>query len=410
MSVDLENKTGDQIQITGSHSGSAFISLTNTASTAVAISGTELKLVDYADGAEIAPDASFALTDGTYEEGDYIYTLAHGSDASADDKDYYLRSTGKPTSGANNAGSIPNLNGAGVGVALNSLQKRLGDLRGLGSNAERHGIWARSYYKNMTVKAHEDVKMDVSGLEAGWDFKLSGYDYSGYDGNYANKGLYLGLMAASLDISADGKGDGDGILGGMYATYIAEDGWFADFTLRGGRSEIDVITHTNMGTRISISPKRDFIAASVETGYTYDLRNKGEGLKIEPKAELQYMTMGSKEVRTNTSIPVRYGGIDYITGIGTVYAGYTYSRKNGLVVEPFAELSYKYEFDGEESVRYNTAYMESDAGGGTIEARLGVNMQLTSSLYWHAAANWEDGHSQKSHGADAGIRYMFGGK
>ncbi len=54
--------------------------------------------------------------------------------------------------------------------------------------------------------------------------------------------------------------------------------------------------------------------------------------------------------------------------------------------------------------------MESDAGGGTIEARLGVNMQLTSILYWHAAANWEDGHSQKSYGADAGIRYMFGGK
>ena len=408
MNVDLVVRKGDKIQITESHSGSALISLYNLVATAGQVSGTELKLVDYADGAEIAPDASFALADGTYEQGDYVYILEQGSGDNPDDKDYYLRSTGQNSNGANNAGSVPNFTGAGIGAALNSLQKRLGDLRGMGSTSERHGIWGRSYYKNMTVKAHENVKMDVSGLEAGYDFKLSGYDYSG--DNYRNNGMYLGLMAASINISADGKGDGEGILGGGYATYLAENGWFADFTLRGGNAEMDLITHTNIGTRIQISPERSFIAASIEAGKTLDLRHNGKGWKIEPKAEMQYMKMDSKDTETNTHIPIHYGGVEYYTGIGAVYASYTSMRQNGMMTEPFAEITYRYEFDGEEKVKYQTANLKSDTGGGTVEGRIGVNMQLSSNLYWHAAASYEDGHSVKSYGADAGIRYTFGGK
>ena len=85
-------------------------------------------------------------------------------------------------------------------------------------------------------------------------------------------------------------------------------------------------------------------------------------------------------------------------------------RQNGMMTEPFAEITYKYEFDGKEKVQYQTANMTSDTGGGTVEGRIGVNMQLTSGLYWHAAASYEDGHTVKSYGADAGIRYSFGGK
>lgn len=53
---------------------------------------------------------------------------------------------------------------------------------------------------------------------------------------------------------------------------------------------------------------------------------------------------------------------------------------------------------------------ESDMGGGTVEARLGMNMQYSTNVYWHIAANYEDGHTRKSYGADAGMRYMSGGK
>lgn len=46
--------------------------------------------------------------------------------------------------------------------------------------------------------------------------------------------------------------------------------------------------------------------------------------------------------------------------------------------------------------------------GGVFEGRLGLNMQLSENLYWHAAASFETGSKQQAYGADAGIRYMFG--
>ena len=63
-----------------------------------------------------------------------------------------------------------------------------------------------------------------------------------------------------------------------------------------------------------------------------------------------------------------------------------------------------------ENVRFGDYQPESDMCGGTVEARLGMNIRYPAGIYWHIAANYEDGHTQKSYGADAGIGDMSGGK
>ena len=404
MHISIENPSdSDHIEMIGNHfAGDTVLILENDSVALTELTGDELKLVDYTG--DIDPAGTFSLPGGKMDKGWNEYALSQGAD-----NDIYLCSTGRKAPLAKASLSVPSIAKASINIALNSLQKRLGDLREMGKGDSQHGVWGRTYYKNLTVKDSDDTDMTVFGLEAGYDRRIGSYDDS------ANNGMYIGFMAGNTSISGikgkDSEGGGTGLLAGAYYTWIMENGWFTDFTLRGGQNKLNLTAKFADSSTVKISPERSFIALSAEGGRSYDFRRNGKGWKAEPKAELQFMNAGAADASVeNGSGKVKFGGASYITAIASANGSYSFIRKNGMLIEPFGEMSYSQDISGTEKITYGSNTENSDMKGGTIELRLGLNMQMKQDLYWHAAASIESGSKKQSFGIDAGIRYMFGKK
>ena len=404
MNVNLAEKTSDKLIISGTHEGTAAIRIANTGINPTEIKDNELALVEYGDNAEHT--GTFTLAGGTYEAGAYEYILSQSSNYN-----YYLRSTGKATPIFKSISNTPLLNIVSVQAAMNSLDKRLGELRELNGKDYSFGTWARGYYKDMTVKGLTDTDMKISGTEAGFDWNVS-------DGENT---VYLGVMGGYTNISGikskmsdkSNSGSGTGFSGGMYMTVANEGGLFVDLTARAMNSEYD-ITQASSGDVLKYNTKRTMFAGSIETGYSFMKANR-TGWKFEPKAEIQYVKTPEKEFDVKNAAGIKqgtlsYNGADYLTGIATLNMSYISLRNNGLKTVPFAEVSYSYELAGEEEFVYAGRPMKTESRKGTFEGRLGVNMQITPAMYFHVAGSYETGNTVKSYGADGGIRIMFGGK
>ena len=392
----------DKIIITNSITGHFILSVNSVADQSKP-AAEEIPLVEYA-GADVS-NASFALKNGKYSFGWYEYAL------SEENSGYYLKSIGLNPAGKA-ISAAPAVVNAAIRVSLNSLQKRLGDLRGMGNSDSSNGIWGRGYYKSLTVKDSTETDMNVSGIEAGYDFRVSGAEGDG-------TGLYLGIMAGKTSVSGiknknssspEKEGSGSGFLGGAYLTYLSGDGCFLDLTARAGSNDFDLYSYAG-GDWLLLDVARNFMAASIEAGKTFDLRSHGSGLKFEPKAEIQYMSLGSdRPVFKNGSGEIEIAGTSYTTGIVSLNASYSWQRKSGLAVQPYAEISYSSGLSGEETIAFAGKTQKYSVKDSILESVFGLNMQLSDNMYFHAAVSSEKGSKIESFGADAGIRYMFGSK
>ena len=228
MGVNLEDQsegTSDQLRITSSYNGSAILQLRNKALTANATSGTGIKLIDIDENA--TGDGTFELLGGKWDEGGYIYQLLQDEG----DPSYYLR-TGGLTDTFKTMANIPMLNAVVAKTGMNSLTKRMGQLRDFNNPNAKQGVWARTYYKNMTVKDLLKTDMSLFGVEAGYDWLFRADEPTKL---YA--GVMLGYMQAnsiktqnSVGDTNDGNGSSPSI--GLYATFANEEGWFIDFAAR----------------------------------------------------------------------------------------------------------------------------------------------------------------------------------
>ena len=89
---------------------------------------------------------------------------------------------------------------------------------------------------------------------------------------------------------------------------------------------------------------------------------------------------------------------------------YKKEMANKKLIEPLLELAYNQEFAGKGKVKYGGAETETSLNGGSVEASLGLTMQLADILYWHALGSYEKGSKLSSWGLNAGVRLGFGGK
>ena len=412
MDVDLQNQTADQLVIESSYSGNNTLALTNVASpTANATSGDGIKLVDFADGATV--NGSFNLAGGKWDEGAYEYKLYQGEGS---DQDYYLRSQNDDGTGPEYSETfktmlnVPALNVILAQTGMNSLQRRMGDLRNMGNSNKRNGIWARAYYKDMTVKDLINTDMNLFGAEAGYDWLFNPDDPTK---------LYAGVMIGY--IQADGiktkkengayeKGDGNSPSIGLYATLMNESGWFVDLAARNFWTKLDMTNHSSLGTEFVYKPKRNIFAASAEVGKSIENRiSRNDYIRLEPKAELTYMRAGKDSAEVEgTGNEIAYDATNYLNAKAAILLSYNHVFSNGLLIEPLLELAYRYEFAGEGDVSYAGATEKSSLKGSTVEFNAGLNMQLTKDLYWYSVGSYEAGEKLKGWGVHAGVRYMFG--
>ena len=408
MNVDLETQTADKLNITDSYSGNANLKLTNVAPTAQATTGDGIKLVEFADTATV--NGTFDLLGGKWDEGGYVYKLAQGT-AAGTGQDYYLRNTQELTDTFKTMLNVPIMNVVIAQIGMNSLQKRLGDLRAMDNTQAKQGVWVRSYYKDMTVDDLIKTDANLFGAEAGYDWLFRAEEPTK---------LYAGVLVGFVSTrniktkKSDGvydKGDGEAPGVGVYATLLNENGWFVDLAARNFWSKLDMKNHSSTGTELAYKPNRNVVAASVEVGKSINselARNKF--IRIEPKLEIGYMHASAENASVgDTGNDIRYNAANYVNAKAGVLLAYNAVRDNGLLIEPLLELAYRYEFAGKDDLAYAGAAEKSDLSGGTLEVNAGLDMQLTKNLYWYGLGSYEAGNIVKGWGVHAGIRYAFGG-
>ena len=408
MNVDLETQTADKLNITDSYSGNANLKLTNVAPTAQATTGDGIKLVEFADTATV--NGTFDLLGGKWDEGGYVYKLAQGT-AAGTGQDYYLRNTQELTDTFKTMLNVPIMNVVIAQTGMNSLQKRLGDLRAMDNTQAKQGVWVRSYYKDMTVDDLIKTDANLFGAEAGYDWLFRAEEPTK---------LYAGVLVGFVSTrniktkKSDGvydKGDGEAPGVGVYATLLNENGWFVDLAARNFWSKLDMKNHSSTGTELAYKPNRNMVAASVEVGKSINselARNKF--IRIEPKLEIGYMHASAENASVgDTGNDIRYNAANYVNAKAGVLLAYNAVRDNGLLIEPLLELAYRYEFAGKDDLAYAGAAEKSDLSGGTLEVNAGLDMQLTKNLYWYGLGSYEAGNIVKGWGVHAGIRYAFGG-
>lgn len=408
MNVDLETQTADKLNITDSYSGNANLKLTNVATTTQATTGDGIKLVEFADTATV--NGTFDLLGGKWDEGGYVYKLAQGT-AAGTGQDYYLRNTQELTDTFKTMLNVPIMNVVIAQTGMNSLQKRLGDLRAMDNTQAKQGVWVRSYYKDMTVDDLIKTDANLFGAEAGYDWLFRAEEPTK---------LYAGVLVGFVSTrniktkKSDGvydKGDGEAPGVGVYATLLNENGWFVDLAARNFWSKLDMKNHSATGTELAYKPNRNVVAASVEVGKSINselARNKF--IRIEPKLEIGYMHASAENASVgDTGNDIRYNAANYVNAKAGVLLAYNAVRDNGLLIEPLLELAYRYEFAGKDDLAYAGAAEKSDLSGGTLEVNAGLDMQLTKNLYWYGLGSYEAGNIVKGWGVHAGIRYAFGG-
>ena len=404
MNVDLENQTADQLKIISSCSGDAVLALTNVASTAQETTGDGIKLVDFDSAATV--NGTFDLVGGRWDEGGYAYKLFQNEG----DPDYYLRSAGLSDTFKTML-NMPIMNVVAAQTGMNSLQKRLGDLRGMNNLGAQQGVWVRSYYKDMTVKDLIKTDMSLFGAEAGYDWLFRAEEPTKL---YA--GVLVGFVSAnSIKTQSHSgnynKGEGESPSVGVYATLLNEDGWFVDIAARNFWTKLDMKNYASDGTELAYKPKRNVIAASVEVGKDYQKDiSRNEYIRIEPKVEVGYMNAASGNASvTNGTSDLHYDSANYVNAKAGVLLAYNKIRDNGLLIAPLLELAYRQEFAGTDKISYGGAEEKSKLSGGTFEVNAGLNMELAKDLYWYGMGSYEASDKVKGWGLHAGIRYAFGG-
>ena len=133
---------------------------------------------------------------------------------------------------------------------------------------------------------------------------------------------------------------------------------------------------------------------------------QGNGLWIEPQAELTYGTIDSAEYKLGTKI-VEVGDMDSLIGRVGFRIGKDIEKGN-----VYARASYLYDFEGEteNAFRNDTARrsFNEDLGGGWWEVGVGANINLSKATYVYADVEKTFGGEVDTNWQwNLGIRYSF---
>lgn len=189
-------------------------------------------------------------------------------------------------------------------VVLDRWNQRYGD-RVYDQN--RNGVWAR-------------VKHERLGTDAGMgDFRSYntmyqfGYDYS--KPTESGKMIWGGAidyMDGRTDYkSIEGDGGTDRTELSLYATYLADNGFYGDLVVRAGRLSSDFQMYTAKGVKLDVYYDNWLYGLSFETGHQI---SNATGWFVEPQLQAQYIRITSGDYTTQQNTHVEQDDIDSLIG------------------------------------------------------------------------------------------------
>ena len=303
---------------------------------------------------------------------------------------------------------------------LDDLRTRLGEVR----YGAQDGAWVKAFTKKEKIGNGSALEQDVNGINVGLDTLVAAQEGSawlvGGAFRYSNadqEGVALKHVSGELDeysIKA-------------YATWMHEQGSYADFVLQAGRYKQSLNGLDNTATGSSNAKYRTWgYGGSVEVGHMFSFANDADDSQwtdhwfVEPQLQLAYFHAKGADYHTSTGLKVDQGDADFLMGRAGVAIGkkFNLSDANSLDRRYFqvsAIGGVKHDFiGGDQTIRYTgvdkkTVSVKADELDDT-RFYYGVNFD------WQLANNWrvygqvsrEEGDQYtKDYDFSLGLKYAF---
>jgi outer membrane protein OmpA-like peptidoglycan-associated protein len=247
----------------------------------------------------------------------------------------------------------------------------------------------RGYYNELSKYGGIDLDANISGVEAGVDFRVL---------KDSPSRIYAGVLAGY--IGADNFGRTNNIksgapLIGLYETWLNPDGWFIDAAVRYFfYSAQDVLS----------GQKTDFgmFSVSVEGGREFKFpANASNFFMVEPKIK---GTFG--HIRGATLNSIEYDAAHTLIVRPAVFAGYSAALTNGAIVEPYIEGGYNQDLSSDMKI---SGYGSRGISGGSFDIGGGFNAIITKILSIYTYAGYEKGDKIENLSVNAGFRIALTG-
>ena len=406
----------DRLLISGNASGNTTIKTINLRGAGAITGSGNTDGISIVQVAGTSAVTTFQLAGGYAAAGPYQYQMrvfdpASSAAGEVDPRlgavpfyDYRLQSvvdaSGKPVAVPQIAGYQALPTGAvryGASL-LDSVHKRLGELRQLAATRDKNGgqqneeFFMRAQGSSNDVSGHRasGYDQDIWYLQAGGN--LFGKDMD--DGAKLRFGGALSFGESKLNADkTSAKVDLQGTTVALTSTYQAAAGWYFDGVAQITKYSSDIKTNERGQTG---APDGLGYGLSLEGGYPFDL---GGGLVIEPQAQLSYQKIKfdtftdvdqiAVDLKDGESLRGRFGGrIQQI-----------FDKNTDRAWSPFIEANLIHEFLGDGSINASGVEFLSDSIGTSLQLGGGINAQVGANKIVFASVSYEKGLSSAA--ADA---------
>jgi fibronectin-binding autotransporter adhesin len=404
----------------GAASGKTSVQVTNLGGLGALTAGNGIEVVTAQGGATTTAQTTkdaFSLAAGHVDAGAYEYRL-YAADANGAGESWFLRSSTNaatpPTSPGTPAvpvvtyrpeaslfASLPSQLRQGNLAMLGDLRKRVGDDDVKGSATAPTGsdrrAWARVLSTDIDIQQGGAVsptsKGRLTGFQAGTDLLAAS--------NW-RAGLYVGQLdgdarvngfASGIQNLAVGRNDLRSQYVGIYGTYTADSGFYADAVVQSGRHRYTVEPLVSPG----IGGKGNSLLGSIEVGQAFALG--GSGWSVEPQLQLihQHMDVGNSVIAGAVVQPQADSG--WIARAGVRVKGQLDTGVGTL--QPYGRFNVYKSSSGADIARFvngaTTTDIAAPTGGTSTELAGGFTLALSpsTSLYGELGKLWASGGNAK---------------
>ncbi len=406
-----EGGSADRLVIDGgSASGRTTVQITNLGGLGALTSGNGIEVVSARNGAITTAQTSkdaFTLAGGRVDAGAYEYRL-HAADANGAGENWYLRSTTTTPAApaapvvtyraeASLHAALPGQLRQGNLAMLGDLRRRVGDDDAKGSAAAPGGpqrrAWARVLSTDLDIQQGGTVsptsKGRLTGVQAGTDlFTTPEWRAGLYVGQLEGDARVRGF-ASGLQHFAVGRNDLRSQYLGVYGTYSAGNGFYADAVLQSGRHRATTETMLGAGT----TTKGHSLLGSLEIGQAFALG--ASGWTIEPQLQLIHQHMDLDDTAIVGAVVQPRSDSGWIARAGVRVKG---EIATGIgTLQPYGRVNVYRTSSGMDLARFvngaTTTDIASPTGGTSTELAGGFTLALgqATSLYGEIGKLWASG-------------------
>lgn len=270
---------------------------------------------------------------------------------------------------------------------MNSLSKRMGELRDSPAGV---GTWARVYGSRMSYGA-ASLEAKNTTLQIGADVSVGDWKV-GAAFNYTNGDSRYDF----------GDADSESYGLAIYGTWFIPCGAYVDLIAKYMRMDNNFSFNGMDG-----SFDNNAFSVSAETGYRFTLLD--DALFIEPQVGVSYGQVNGDSFTTGNDVKVDQDDYNSFLGRIGVRTGFKFPNNKGTI---YARISGVYDFDGEmtsvASKNKSRVKIKDDIGGAYVEYGVGANFNLTDTTYTYVdLERTSGGEVDEDYRWNIGVRHVF---